>query len=76
MNLKLGQTVRLTIIDHCQGSYPIDGPLTFNVYGEIIEVEKDYVTVAHWIATDGQLNEDTEVIVVLKAAIKGIKILK
>lgn len=77
MRLKVGDTVCITFLDHC--SRPgLDGrgPMLFEVYGKLVEVEEEYYTVASWVAPDLIVDQNTETYVILKSTVKGTRRLK
>lgn len=78
--LKLGQEVKLTILDHClvKGSVA-DGPMVFDVRGIVTDINKLHVCVAAWTDHFDPLKQDhanVESFTVLKKAIVGVKVMK
>ena len=75
MKYKIGDEVKLTIIDHAMHTGPSTHGLMFNVYGRVIAQDKVTVTVATWLDVGGNIDDDTESFtIVKKAIIKGRKI--
>lgn len=73
--IRNGDILFITVLDHCQGPPPIE-PLSFEVYGRVVEIKPGHISVASWIATDHSLDSNTEIFVVLRSAILEARILK
>lgn len=77
MKLKLGDIVRLVILDHCdQDANDPEGPLVFEVFGRIVREAKTSYSLQWWGSEDGVVNGDTDMVCILKSAIIKRKVLK
>jgi len=75
MKIKVGDEVRLTIVDHAMMSYPVEGLPVFNVYGKILEENPEYLVIGHWTEVeDNKADENTEVYVIIRSAIKEVRV--
>lgn len=74
--LKPGQVVKVTVVDHCKGTYPIPRLLTFDVIGKVVESHKDCLVLSDWCQTDGSIDGNTELTALIASAIKKVRILK
>jgi hypothetical protein len=74
--MRVGDAVRLTILDHCKGNDPARAPIEFYVWGRVLRLAEEYVTLAHWQETDGTVDSNTEVSVILRSAVKKVRRLK
>jgi hypothetical protein len=76
VKLKIAQEVRLTILDHAKGPYPMPDAPSFDVYGKIVDINPVTVTVAHWVDPAGQLDTNTELAILLRSAITKVKVFR
>jgi hypothetical protein len=75
--VKLGSIVRVVILDHCMrsGEEPLE-PKTFEVFGRVVVDKPKFIALATWIDPEGPIDLNTEVFIVVKSAIKEIKVLR
>lgn len=75
VKVKLNDVLHIEILDHCKGSHPIPGPMVFDVYGKVVEIGNDHITLAYWLSKEKD-DPNTELLVILKSAITGLRKLK
>ena len=77
--IKVGDEVRVTILDHCMRPYAGKGHkagLTFNVYGMVIGFKDGCIQVAPWIEASGEVDGNTETFDLVLGAVLQIAVLK
>lgn len=75
-NVKPGQIVEMTFLDHCMHHDEHMGPMKIRTFGLLIKVTKQYYTLASWIETNGRIDSNTEMFTIVKSAVSSIKVLK
>jgi hypothetical protein len=77
MRAKLGDIVSVIFLDHCRRPGGGEsGPIELEVLGYLIEIEKSYITVAPWIETSMEVDENTEMYIIIRSAIKKVRRLR
>lgn len=74
--MRVGDEVRIAFLDHCKGNDPHSVPLEFYAYGRILRVAPNHVVLANWQETNGTVDSNTEVSVILRSAIQKVRRLK
>jgi hypothetical protein len=75
--LRLGDAASIIFLDHCsRQGVEGRGPMVFEVLGRVIEITKEYYTIAPWISPDLIVDNNMETYVILRSTIKKERRLK
>lgn len=71
--IKVGDVVRLTIVDHCiPATLTQPQNLHFHVYGRIVRIKGDFLAIASWMEADGAIDHNSEGFEIILSAIKEV----
>lgn len=76
--MKIGNEVKLRILDHCMGSYDKEEGLpVFEIFGRVLEINDHFVKIGSWTNIEGEdPDNNTESFTIIKAAILETTIYK
>ncbi len=74
--MKLGDIVEVELYDHALINALGESPLQFLVYGKVVYLSKRELKVAYWISPGDAIDQNTEMVSIIRGAIKRVRKLR